>query len=207
MGWYARDVMSWYAEHRGHESPHDDGLDGGHGFVAGFRFNGLAVLKYGEVVPKLDAVVELVAGELDAAAHVVALEEADEMGRGELGIVELIEDALDGEVTGLVVEALDFLGGGWWRGRRGILFPAPAQDLGNEEAVDGHARGLDAVAGAEVGAFLPAVAGVGRRVVEEEEEFVEQLDGLARGVPVVLQPVQKRSEAGNFRWLGFGCGI
>jgi len=46
------------------------------------------------------------------------------------------------------------------------------------------------VAGAEVRAELPAIGGAGRRVVEEEEEFVEEGDGLAVGVLGVLQSVK-----------------
>jgi len=48
------------------------------------------------------------------------------------------------------------------------------------------------VALAEVGAFLPAVGGAGRRVIEEEEEFVEERDGLALGVFGVLEPMERQ---------------
>ena len=70
------------------------------------------------------------------------------------------------------------------------------------------------MAGAEVRAELPAIGGAGRRVVEEEEEFVEEGDGLAVGVFGVLEPVEKRVESRDFwrrRWwevsVGFGEGI
>jgi hypothetical protein len=67
---------------------------------------------------------------------------------------------------------------------------------------------------AEVGAFLPAVAGAGWRVIEEEEEFVEEGDGLAVGILGALEAVKERVEPRDFRrgggWLvfgGFGGGI
>ncbi len=45
---------------------------------------------------------------------------------------------------------------------------------------------MDAVTAAEFGAFLPAVPGAARRVIEEKEELVEKLAGLAGGIPGVL---------------------
>ncbi len=58
---------------------------------------------------------------------------------------------------------------------------------------------------AEVGALLPAVGGAGRRVVEEEEEFVEEGDGVAVGVLGVAQAVEEGGEAWGFGWgfVGF----
>jgi hypothetical protein len=83
------------------------------------------------------------------------------------------------------------------------LLAAPLEDVGAVEAPDGHAGGFDAVLQAEVGAVLPAVAGAGRWVVEEEEEFVEEGDGLAVGVFGVLELVMERVESGDFER---GCG-
>jgi len=102
-------------------------------------------------------------------------------------------------VAGLVVEPGGFLGIGRRRGRGGVLFAAPLENVGAEEAVDGHAGGLDAVALAEVRAFLPAVFGAVGRVVEEEEEFVAQGDGPAFGILGVAQPMLERGEARDFQ--------
>ena len=79
------------------------------------------------------------------------------------------------------------------------MLAAPLEDVGAVEAPDGHAGGGDAVVVAEVGAVLPAVAGAGRRVIEEEEEFVEEGDGLAVGVFGVLELVMERVESGDFQ--------
>ena len=67
--------------------------------------------------------------------------------------------------------------------------------MGAEEAPDRDSGGFDAVALAEVGAFLPAVTRAGRRIVEEKEKLVEEGDGLAVGVFGVLQPVKQRGDA------------
>jgi len=98
--------------------------------------------------------------------------------------------------------------------RGGVLFAAPLEDVGAVEAPDGHAGGLDAVAFAEVGPFLPAGGGAGRRVIEEEEKLVEEGDGLAVGIPGVLQPVLERIESRDFQQrcgrlvlVGFGRRI
>ena len=54
------------------------------------------------------------------------------------------------------------------------------------------------MAGAESGAFLPAIAGAGGRIIEEEEEFVTEGDGAAGGVFGVLELVIEGCEAGDF---------
>ena len=166
----------------------------------------LKVLLLFEAAAGGEAVVKLVAGELVLQAVIVVLDEADEVAGGKEGIVEDFEGALGGEVAGLVVEAGGFLRIGGRAGRGGVLVAAPLEDVGAVEAPDGHAGGVDAVVLAEVGAVLPAVAGAGRRVVEEEEEFVEEGDGLAVGVFGVLELVMEGVESGDFErsWVGLG---
>lgn len=147
----------------------------------------------------VDAVVELVARELDLAAQVVVLDEADEVAGGEARVVEEFDDALGGEVAGLFLEARGF--GGIGRGvglGGGKLLAAPLEHVGAVHAPDGGAGGGDAVALAEFGALFPAVAGAGRRVVEQEEEFVEERDGLPGFVLGALDLVQQRVEARGF---------
>jgi hypothetical protein len=180
---------------------------GGEGLVvADFLVDALKVLLLFEAAAGGEAVVKLVAGELVFAAVVVVLDEADEVAGGEAGVVEDFEGALGGEVAGLVVEAGGFRRIGWRAGRGGVLLAAPLEDVGAVEAPDGHAGGFDAVLAAEVGAVLPAVAGAGGRVVEEEEEFVEEGDGLAVGVFGVLELVMEGVESGDFErsWVGLG---
>jgi hypothetical protein len=53
------------------------------------------------------------------------------------------------------------------------------------------------VALAEIGARLPAIARAGRWVIEEEEEFVDERDALAVGVPGALEAVVEGDETGN----------
>jgi len=130
---------------------------------------------------------------------VVVLDEADEVTGGEAGIVQDFEGALGGEVAGLVMEPGGFLGTWRRRGRGGVLLASPLEDVGAVEAPDGHAGGCYSVAFAEFGAFLPAVSGAGRRVVEEEEYLFEEGDGLAVGVPGVLEPVKQRVESRDFQ--------
>jgi hypothetical protein len=76
---------------------------------------------------------------------------------------------------------------------------------GAEEAPDGHAGGAYSVFLAEVGASLPAVAGAGGRIIEEDEEFVEESDGTSVGVLGVLQSMLEGIQTGNTDWrkLGF----
>ena len=143
-----------------------------------------------------DAVVELVAGELIALAKIVVLDESDEVTGGESGIVEDFDGALGGEVAGVVLEPGGFRGIGGRLGG-GVLVAAPLEDVGAVKAPDGHAGGGYAVLLAEVGAVLPAVAGAGWRVVEEEEEFVEEGDGAALGVLGVLESMLEGGEARN----------
>ena len=52
---------------------------------------------------------------------------------------------------------------------------------------------------AEIGALLPAVGGAGGRIVEEEEEFVEERDGLAVGAFGVLEAVEEGVDARDAR--------
>ena len=86
-----------------------------------------------------------------------------------------------------------------------------SSETGAVEAPDGHAGGGYAVLFAEVGAVLPAVAGAGWRVIEKEEEFVEEGDGTAIGVLGAEQSMLEGGEAGNcgrsfggFGFVGFG---
>jgi len=92
-----------------------------------------------------------------------------------------------------------------------VLLASPLEDVGAVETPDGHAGGAYAVFLAEVGPILPAVAGAGRRVIEEEEEFVEEGDGIAFGVFGVLEAMLERGDArngwrsfGGFGFVGFG---
>ena len=153
-----------------------------------------------------EAVVELVAGELVFLAMIVVLDETDEVARGEPGIVEDLDGTLGGEVAGVVLEAGGFLWIGGRVGRGGVLLASPVEDVGAVEAPDGHAGGGYPVFLAEVGTLLPAVAGAGRRVIEEEEEFVEERDGATVGVLGVLESVLEGGEARNWRrsFGGFG---
>ena len=91
------------------------------------------------------------------------------------------------------------------------MLASPLEDVGAVEAPDRHAGSGYAVFLAEVGTLLPAVVSAGGRVIEEEEEFVEEGDGLAVGVLGVLEPVLERVEArdsgrsfGGFGFVGFG---
>ena len=162
-----------------------------HVLVADGCVDGSIVIAILEQAPHSDTVVELVAAELDLLAVVFVLDKADEVSGGQAGIVEHLEGALGREMTGHFVEPGRFFGIGQLRGQRRRLLAAPLEDVGVEEAPDRHARGLDAVAGAEVGAFLPAVAGVGRRVIEEKEQLIKEGKGLALGIPGVQQPMGK----------------
>jgi hypothetical protein len=206
--------MRWYGEEGGEEFSIKFHLGGEEMFVADSVVDALEVLLLLEAAPDGEAIVELVAGEFHLPAMVVVLEEADEVARGEPGIVEDFEGALGREVTGLVVEAGGFLRTRRRRGRGGVLLAAPLEDVGAVEAPDGHAGGFDAVVLAEVGALLPAVAGAGRRVIEEEEEFVEEGDGPAIAILGVLESVMQRFEPRDLErscdrlvFAGFGRGI
>jgi hypothetical protein len=190
--------MRWYGEEGGEGFSKEFEVGGEELLVADFVVDAFQGLLFIELAPDGEAVVELVAGELEFLTMVVVLDEADEVSGRKAGIVEGFEDTLGREVSGLVVEPGDFFGTGRRCGWGGVLFAAPLEDVGAVEAPDGHAGGGDAVALAEVGAFLPAVGGAGRRVVEEEEEFVEEGDGLAVGVLGVLEAVKERVEAGDF---------
>jgi len=86
--------------------------------------------------------------------------------------------------------------------------------MGAEEAPDGHAGGGYPAFLAEVGAILPAVAGAGRRVVEEEEELIEKRDGATVGVLGVPQSMNEGGDPRNCRqiywrlgFVGLGIGI
>ncbi len=198
------DVPLWSGMRRyGGESPEKflNGipLGGKFDFFADALLNLLEKLALLEATSDGDAVVELIAGELDLLAMVVVLDEADEVAGGELGIVKDFEDALRGEVAGMVMEPGGFLRRGRRCGRGRILLAAPLEDVGAVEAPDGHAGGCYSVARAEVGAGLPAVGGAGRRVIEEEKEFVEERDGLAVGVLGVLEPMEKRVKSRDFQ--------
>jgi hypothetical protein len=187
--------MRWYGEDISIEFH----LGGAEVLVADLVVDALEVLAFLEAPPGGEAVVELVAGELDLLAMVVVLDEADKVTRREPGIVEGLEGALGGEVAGMVMEPGGFVGARRRCGRRWVLLAAPLEDVGAVEAPDGHAGGCHTVALAEVGAFLPAVRGAGRRVVEEKEEFVEEGDGLAIGIFGALQPVKERVESRDFQ--------
>jgi hypothetical protein len=199
--------MRWYGEEGGEDFAKGFHVGGEEVPVADLVVHVLEVPALFEVAPGGEAVVELVAGELDLLAVVVVLNEADEVAGGEARIVEGLEDALGGEVTGLVLEPGGFLRIGGRRGRGGVLLAAPLENVGAVEAPDRHAGGGYTVVLAEVGAFLPTVAGAGRRVIEEEEEFVEEGDGLAAGILGALQPVKERGESRDFQrsgsWLIF----
>jgi len=205
--------MRWYRDEASEVFSKEFHLPGDEDFVADFVVDALIVFASLAVAADFESVVELVAGELDLLAVVVVLDEADEVAGGEAGIVEDFEGALGGEVAGLFVERGGLFRAGRRRRRGGVLFAAPREDVGAVEAPDGHAGGCYSVGGAEVGAGLPAVGGAGGRVVEEEEEFVEEGDGPAVGVFGVLEPVEERNESRDFerrglRWVkvGFGFG-
>jgi hypothetical protein len=90
--------MRWYDEEGGENVAKEFHLGGEEELVADLIVLALVVLALFEVAPNGEAVVELVAGELDLLAVVVVLDEADEVARGEPGIVEDFEGALGGEV-------------------------------------------------------------------------------------------------------------
>jgi hypothetical protein len=190
--------IGWNGEEGGEKFSHGVELDGDGGLLAGVFFESLVVIALFVALADVDTIVELVAGELEFLAVVVVLEEADEMAGGEVRIVDCFEGALGGEVAGLVEEAGGLLAGGRTRGRGRVLVAAPLEDVGAVEAPDGHAGGFDAVGRAEFGAILPAVAGAWGRVVEEEEEFVEEGDGLAVGILGALEAVMQGVEPGDF---------
>ena len=189
--------MRWYGEEAGEIFFQEFHLGGRDVLVADLALDALGSLALLKAGPDGEAVVELVAGELDLLAEIVVLEESDQVARGEPGIVEHFKGALGSEVAGLVVEPGGFPGIRSGGGRGGVLPAAPLEGVGAVEAPDGHAGGFDAVAFAKVGALLPAVAGAGRRVIEEEEEFVEERKGLAVGAPGVPEAVFKRGEPWN----------
>jgi len=197
--------MRWYGEEGVEEVSKEFHLSAVEGAVPDFVVHVLEVLLLFQATADGEAIVELLASELDLLTVGLILDDPDEVPRGEAGIVEDFEGALGGEVAGMVLEAGDFLRCGGSVGRGGVLFASPLEDLGAVETPDGHAGGLYAMTGAEVGAGLPAVGGAGRRVIEEEEEFVEEWDGLAVGVLGVLEPMKKRVEPRDFRrrWLGW----
>ena len=72
-------------------------LGGAEELVADLVVDALEVLTFLEASPGGEAVVELVAGELDLLAMVVVLDEADKVTGREPGIVEGLEGALGGE--------------------------------------------------------------------------------------------------------------
>jgi len=191
--------MRWYGEEGGEDISVEFHLGGEDVLVADLVVQALDVLSLLEASPDGEGVVELVAGELNLLAAVVVLHEADEVAGVDAGIVHDFEGALGGEVSGLVMDPGGFLGTWRRRGRGGVLLAAPLEDVGPVEAPDGHAGGFDAVAFAEFGAFLPAVTSAGRRVIEEKEEIVDEVEGLAIGVPGVLQSVKQRVESRDFQ--------
>jgi hypothetical protein len=139
----------------------------------------------------------------------VDLEQADEMAGGKCGIVEEVDHALGGEMGGFFLKPSDFFSGGLL-GRFGILIAAPLENVGTIKSPDRHAGGFDTTLRAEISPLLPAVAGAGRRVVEKKEEFVQNGEGLSIGILGVLQLVQQRIEARDFKRraaFGFGTGF
>jgi hypothetical protein len=202
-----RGGMRWYGGNGGQDLTLEFRLGGGEMLVADSVVDLPEALALLEAASDGDTVVELVAGELDLLAEIVVLEETDEVPGRKSWIIQDFERALDGEMADLLLEARDFLGIECGRRRGRGLLAAPLEDVGAVEAPDGHAGGFDAVAFAEIGALLPAIAGAGRRVIEGKEQFVAEGDGPAVGVLGVLQPVIERFDARDFQptgaWLGF----
>ena len=82
--------------------------------------------------------------------------------------------------------------------------------MGTVETPHGHAGGTYSVFLAKFGTTLPAVAGAGWRVIEEEEELVAERDGTAVGVLGVEQSMLEGGEArngGRLGFVGFDCGV
>jgi hypothetical protein len=179
--------MRWYGGEGGEDFSAHLGLGGGEVLVADLVIDLLEECTLFETAADGETIVKLVAGELDLPAVIVVLEEPDEMAGREVRIVEDLERALDGEMAGLFLEAVDFEGIERGGGRGRGLVAAPLEDVGAVEAPNGHAGGFDAVALAEIGAHLPAIADAGRRVVEP-----------AVGVFGVLEAVIERFDARDF---------
>ena len=173
-------------------------LGGDEEAVAGLVVDALQTLAFLRAAPDGHAVGKLVARELDLLANVVVLQEADEVTGRKPGIVEHLDGALGGQMTGLLLEPRRFQRIGRLRGRGRVLLAPPREDVRAVKAPDGHAGRLDAVALAKIGARLPAIARAGRRVIEEEEELVDECDGPAVGVLGVPEAVLERDEAGDF---------
>jgi hypothetical protein len=190
--------MRRYGKNRGEEFSQGFPLGRDGNVIPDLVLHASKALMFLEAMAGGDASVELVAGELDLLAMVFVLDEPDEVAGREAGIVENLEEAPRGELARLILKPGHFLGIEGFRRRRGILFPAPLEDVGAVEAPDGHAGGLDAMALAEVGAFLPAIARAGRRIIEKKEKFVVKGNGPAAGIFGVLQPVKERVEPRDF---------
>jgi len=158
------------------------------------------VLSSFQAFPDGEAISEPVAGEFKLPAVVFVLDDADEVAGREARIVESFEDASGGEMAGLFLKSRGFFRTGGWCGRRGILFATPLEDVSAVKAPNGHAGGLDPVVMAEIGASLPAVAGARRWIIEEEEELVEEGDGMAVGILGVLQLMLQRLDSRDFGW-------
>jgi len=205
--------MGWFGEESGEEFSSGFHLRGEESFFAHCVLDVPTLLDFFGTFADGEAIVELVASELIVLAIKVVLDEADEVAGREARIVEDFDGALGSEVAGVVLEAGGFLRIGRRVGRGWVLVAAPLQDVGAVEAPDGHAGGAYSVFLAEVGAVLPAVAGAGWRVIEEEEEFVEEGDGTAVGVFGVLESMLEGGDARNGRrsygrrlsFVGDGC--
>jgi len=133
--------MRWYGAEGVEDFSVGVHLSGEEKFVADFVLDAFEVLALFLAAVGFETMGKFFAGELDLLAVVVVLDEADEVAGGKTWIVEDFEGALGGEVAGLVVEPGGFLRRGKRRGRSGILFAAPLEDVAAVETPDGHAGG------------------------------------------------------------------
>lgn len=166
-------------------------LRGAHDLVADLLILSLKILLLLQAAANGDAVVELVAGELDLLAMIIVLDQAHQMAGRQMRIVEELEKALRRQVAGVVQKPGGFLRIRRRRRRGRVLRAAPLQNMAAEETIDRHAGRLDPMALAEVRALLPAVARARGRIIEEEEKLIAQRDRPALGILGMPQPVME----------------
>ena len=120
--------------------------------------------------------------------------EAEDGGRRRGRIGEDFASAKDDDLRGLFFESL----GRFAVGKAGLKRETrpPFDGVGTVKAPDGSAAAGDAPFGTLDGAFFPAVADAGRRVVEKDHELVEarQVAFRHRRLP---QPMEQRVQPGN----------
>jgi hypothetical protein len=100
--------MSRYGGQRGEDFSKRFHLDGHEEAVADLVLDALQTFAFLRAPSDGQAVGKLVAGELDLLAKVVVLQEADEVTGRKPGIVEHLDGALGGQMTGLLLKPRHF---------------------------------------------------------------------------------------------------